>query len=145
MGNVCIASSSNPRVGQVVIVAEKFGDTQSDEKQLKSVLSVQDFCAYYMLLRRYSELMDIGRPMQSADDLSSKSLAECSICRAQGEEMVLPCMHSMCTSCAEKWVKVKGDCPFCRKKYHDQKRLGKDQWQVGDTLSLSLSLSTLRA
>jgi hypothetical protein len=46
------------------------------------------------------------------------------------EDMVLPCLHSMCSSCADKWVSVNGDCPFCRNRYHNIGRMEKDQWQV---------------
>lgn len=100
-----------------------------DSAQTKSVISVPDFCIYYILLRRYFEIMDIGRPSYLLNNGSSRP--ECAICMNQADEVVLPCAHSMCSACAVKWVEVHGNCPFCRHHYEDGKRMEKDQWQVG--------------
>ena len=116
---------------QVVIVAEPSSIAKSDVKQLKSVLSVSDFCTYYILLRRYSELMDLGRPPLLVNTSTSRR-PECGICMDRGEDMVLPCLHGICSSCSDKWVSVHGVCPFCRHLYKDQKRMEKDQWQVSE-------------
>jgi hypothetical protein len=114
---------------QVVIIGEgSEAGTVSDSTQKKSVISVPDFCIYYMLLRRYSEIMDIGRPTFLRNGSSSP---ECGICMSQADEVVLPCAHSMCSTCAMKWVEVHANCPFCRYHYDDLKRLERDQWQVG--------------
>jgi len=75
--------------------------------------------------------MDVGSPVVSND---SSAQPQCRICMGNGEDMVLPCLHSMCTSCADKWVSVKGDCPFCRHRYKDVRRMEKDQWQVSTSV-----------
>ena len=117
--------------GQILILAEPTNHAStSDKQQMKSVLSVSDFSAYFILLRRYSELMDIGRPSLLTN---VSDIPECGICMGHADEIVLPCLHSMCSSCATKWVDAHGKCPFCRHHFLDQRRMEKDQWQVSCT------------
>jgi hypothetical protein len=42
---------------------------------------------------------------------------KCAICIGLYEQAVmLPCTHSMCSGCAEEWLKLKNECPVCKKK-----------------------------
>ena len=122
-------------MGQILIVAEPTPySAPGDIQQMKSVLSLSDFIAYFILLRRYSELMDVGRPPLL---MNVSDIPECGICMGEAEEIVLPCLHSMCSSCATKWVDAHGKCPFCRYHYIDRRRMEKDQWQVSCTIIVS--------
>lgn len=51
-------------------------------------------------------------------DLVSRTSLDCSICLesfVQGDELIrLPCGHRFHAVCLDPWVRVRGDCPYCR-------------------------------
>ncbi|XP_062020473.1 probable E3 ubiquitin-protein ligase RHY1A [Rosa rugosa] len=53
------------------------------------------------------------------DGLVSKASRDCSICLESfmdGEELIcLPCAHRFHTTCLGPWVRIRGDCPYCRR------------------------------
>ncbi len=50
----------------------------------------------------------------------------CMICHELFIKAVtLPCAHSFCESCLESWLKIKKDCPVCRKHLHKKQKFVK--------------------
>lgn len=39
----------------------------------------------------------------------------CTICFANPQDCVLPCMHTFCWECIERWKSMGGSCPNCRR------------------------------
>ncbi|XP_050364322.1 probable E3 ubiquitin-protein ligase RHY1A [Argentina anserina] len=53
------------------------------------------------------------------DGVLSKALRDCSICLESfmnGDELIcLPCAHRFHATCLGPWVRIRGDCPYCRR------------------------------
>lgn len=108
------------------------------------VLSGLNFCILLKLIRRLSQLVDlddtlsfhssqesVSEAVDESDDNGDEFIRdECGICMARPQDTVLPCLHGVCSSCEAKWVETHQDCPFCRKRFTNQRRRKKDQWQV---------------
>mmetsp|Transcript_21747 Transcript_21747/g.32117 ORF Transcript_21747/g.32117 Transcript_21747/m.32117 type:complete len:223 (+) Transcript_21747:123-791(+) len=112
-----------------VMLLVEIGFSAESEKELNCSISVSEFCNYYVLLRRYFEFMEIRTTIPKKCSSPSKC-SECIICMSRHEDVVLPCLHSMCSHCASKWIDVSGDCPFCRKRYNSRKKFETNQWKV---------------
>mmetsp|Transcript_18873 Transcript_18873/g.28476 ORF Transcript_18873/g.28476 Transcript_18873/m.28476 type:complete len:272 (-) Transcript_18873:895-1710(-) len=120
----------------VMLLMEIDFSVENDREKIKRnfPVSVSEFVRYCSLLRRYFELMDIRIAPQRIESLEKNS--ECLICMSRSEDIILPCLHSMCSMCARRWVGTSGDCPFCRQHYDNCKKFETNQWNI-ETVSQS--------
>jgi len=61
---------------------------------------------------------------------SNASREECSICMDSEVQIVLPCVHALCSSCTKAWVETKWTCPICREVFN-KTDYEANQWQIG--------------
>lgn len=114
----------------------RFNRTYAAPSRVVYSLSGLDFCVYMRLLRRLSQLSELGGSISrnnschETEPEEAENLHECKICMARPQDTVLPCLHGVCASCEEKWVETHMDCPFCRKSYTNQRSRKREQWQV---------------
>lgn len=48
--------------------------------------------------------------------LKKSSMGECSVCYEETDRVSIPCGHSFCRGCIQKWSTKNFTCPLCRKK-----------------------------
>jgi len=127
----------------VFVAVFPLDNAELESNQPSLELSVPDFARYLAFLRRLTELVKLlGEENADIPDTFIATNIEldgllcgqiqqhtCRICMDNEEDIVLPCMHGLCRLCAQKWVDVHQDCPFCRQRYPDQKRMERNQWQ----------------
>jgi len=53
---------------------------------------------------------------------------ECIICMTAQCNIILPCMHSFCQSCIQRWSLDHSECPFCRQNFSQMDNV----WVVTD-------------
>lgn len=120
------------------------GTSKDVLKSEGKIMSVGEFSALFCLLRRLDQLVQAhlqyfepvtsnvhlnDETTEEEDDVDRGEDPECVICMDSQPQIVLPCMHSFCSTCATKWVEKHLDCPVCRG-YISRKTLRKEQWQL---------------
>jgi hypothetical protein len=136
----------------ILVYIQAFRFNVADAKPSRVVYSISglDFCLFVRLLRRLSQLSELGgfvsreSSCHEIEPEEAENLNECQICMARPQETVLLCLHGVCASCEEKWVETHMDCPFCRKRFMNKRRRKREQWQVRRLLSSTISAFALR-
>jgi hypothetical protein len=129
----------------VYIEAFRFNLTDAKPTRVAYSISGLDFCLYLRLLRRLSQLSELGGVVSRKSNCheiepeEAENLNECKICMARPQETVLPCLHGVCAFCEEAWVKTHMACPFCRRRFINKRRRKREQWQVRTLLSSRIS------
>jgi len=109
------------------------------------LLSLSEFSLLSALLRRLvslqnqTELWEVRQKERRRDsaqcrvDGASVSLTreeeECAICMDRKVQVVLPCLHGMCSACSGAWVERRWNCPMCRNRL-ERADYRKNQWLV---------------
>ena len=74
---------------------------------------------------RYLELL-VSMKGESPD----KATHLCAICLEEDSKpVIMPCAHSLCTQCHQRWVHHRLSCPFCRLGF-DRKTMNQNQWEL---------------
>mmetsp|Transcript_28444 Transcript_28444/g.41349 ORF Transcript_28444/g.41349 Transcript_28444/m.41349 type:complete len:318 (-) Transcript_28444:916-1869(-) len=73
-----------------------------------------------------SKYTNIQKPNQSLDLVTD---GECLICMDADVEILLPCVHGFCSSCAKLWIESHNDCPVCRM-HMSNNDFQCEQWQM---------------
>lgn len=97
----------------------------------------------YMTVAALSRLYGIGRhimelkaTLQHNDTTTTNAvkpnndLHTCEICYTSNEKTQLPCGHSICEDCEERWVSRKLTCPFCRMRFGSAKMAALNGWNL---------------
>jgi len=66
---------------------------------------------------------------QLSRDATCYDESECGICMDALSNIVLPCTHEFCYTCARTWINAHSHCPLCRR-HIPPKDVEKEVWQV---------------
>eukprot|EP00567_Pseudictyota_dubia_P000469 CAMPEP_0197467864 /NCGR_PEP_ID=MMETSP1175-20131217/65783_1 /TAXON_ID=1003142 /ORGANISM="Triceratium dubium, Strain CCMP147" /LENGTH=209 /DNA_ID=CAMNT_0043003953 /DNA_START=1796 /DNA_END=2425 /DNA_ORIENTATION=- len=73
--------------------------------------------------------VDDGATRRGASSTREEEEEECAICMDRKVQVVLPCLHGMCSACSGAWVERRWNCPMCRNRL-ERADYRKNQWLV---------------